>query len=217
MLSRRVACRARSVGGKQSWLWRWRRREPLAATSYGCLATPTLPHCVPCHRKSSFLATNALCKRGNQRLDQYVLRAAYFDHTFLYCRQANFLSSSHKDLILICAHRITLCTTCLLVSLRFVSLAATFLNLDKGNCITMLLAECHDVSELIVLPLMCWISSHRKLDIVNCSSTCEQVEPVSVALARDAFSFASQLFVAWEFPVMFQLDERNSTGITTEL
>jgi hypothetical protein len=97
----------------QPWLWRWRRREPLAASSYRRLATPTLPHCVPCHRKSSFLATNALCNRGNQRLNQYVLCAVHFDHTFLCCRQPNPVSSSHKDLMLICAHRIDLCTTCI--------------------------------------------------------------------------------------------------------
>lgn len=77
----------------------------------------------------------------------------------------------------------------------------------------MRLAEWHDVSELIVLPHMCCISSHRKLDIVNCSSTRAQVGPVSVALAF----CASQLFVDFEFPVPFQLDQRKSTGIKTEL
>lgn len=50
-----------------------------------------------------------------------------------------------------------------LESLRLVYPAATFLNPDNENYITVRLTEWHD-SELIVLPLTSWFSSHRELD-----------------------------------------------------
>lgn len=77
----------------------------------------------------------------------------------------------------------------------------------------MRLAECHDVSELIVLPLMCWISSHRKLIALRLVRNLDLFRSRLLVI----LFFASQLFVVLDFPVTFQLDQRNSTGITTEL